>query len=104
MGNEGVEGNAERLGLVQGGVLLPTGETVDEVISRVLGPTLQGAPLFDRTKGFATLNLRGVLVMTERRELFIAVTNLTDENYRRHGSGFDAPGVNLSLSYRIRFP
>jgi outer membrane receptor protein involved in Fe transport len=98
---------ARRLGLVSGpagaGQLILTGETLAEVQQRVLGPGLEPAPLHRRTKGYATLNLRGSWVINDRNELFWAALNLTDTNYRRHGSGFDAPGVGLSLSYRVRF-
>lgn len=97
------ESTAVRLGLVENGILIPTGETVDEVIARVLGPDLAPQPLFERTPGFATLNLRGVYLLSERQELLFLLTNITDANYRRHGSGFDSPGINLSLSYRLRF-
>ena len=94
---------AQRLGLVQNGILQVTGETLDQVIARVLAGTPAGAPLFTRTQGFATLNLRGSYRVNEQGELFFSLSNLTDENYRRHGSGFDSPGASLSLSYRLRF-
>jgi outer membrane receptor protein involved in Fe transport len=94
---------ARRLGLVSGGVLTLTGETLNEIILRVLGPAAEPAPLFTRTDGFATLNFRGGFVLGERSEVVFALLNLTDTNYRRHGSGVDAPGINFTLSYRFRF-
>lgn len=90
-------------GLVRGGILLPTGETLQQVLARVLGPGLQTAPLFTKTPGFVTFNLRGGYRLTERTDLVVVFENLLDKNYRFHGSGVDAPGFNLQLSYRIRF-
>jgi outer membrane receptor protein involved in Fe transport len=94
---------ARRLGLIENDRLRITGETLDEVIARVLGDNSSGSPLFGRTKGFATLNLRGTYRLDDRNELFFAFTNITDLNYRKHGSGFDASGVNVSISYRVHF-
>lgn len=90
-------------GLVHNGILLPTGETLAQVLNRVLGPGVTEAPLFTRTPGFATLNLRGGYQVSENTDLVVVLENLLDKNYRWHGSGVDAPGFNLQLSYRIRF-
>lgn len=94
---------ARRLGLIENDRLQLTGETLDEVIARVLGSALEGKPLFDLTKGFATLNLRGAYILDERNEILFAFMNITDMNYRKHGSGFDAPGINFTISYRLKF-
>ncbi len=90
-------------GLVQNGILLPTGETLEQVINRVLGPGVEKAPLFTKTPGFATFNLRGGYQVSENTDLVFVLENLLDHNYRYHGSGVDAPGFNLQVSYRIRF-
>ncbi|MFQ5663792.1 MAG: TonB-dependent receptor [Terriglobia bacterium] len=90
-------------GLVSGGVLLPTGETLDQVLNRVLGPGVDSALFFSRTPGFVTFNLRGGYQLSEQTDLVFVLENLFDKNYRLHGSGVDAPGFNLQLSYRIRF-
>ncbi|MBI4462384.1 MAG: TonB-dependent receptor, partial [Acidobacteria bacterium] len=90
-------------GLVAGGILLPTGETLSQVQDRVLGPGVTSAPLFTKTPGFATLNLRGGFQLSENTDLVFILENLLDHNYRYHGSGVDASGANLQLSYRIRF-
>ncbi len=92
-----------RLGLVANGVLLATGETLDEVIDRVLGAGHVGAPLFTSTSGWATLGLRGSYALADNQTLVFALSNLTDTNYRMHGSGFDAMGINLSLAYSVSF-
>jgi len=94
---------AQRLGLIANDRLRLTGETVEQVIARVLGPAGEAQPLFVRTNGFATVNFRGSVTLNQRNELSFALLNLTDANYRRHGSGFDAPGINLQVSYRWRF-
>ena len=89
--------------LVSGGILLPTGETLAQVLDRGLGPGVTSAPLYTKTPGFGTLNLRGGYRVTERSQVVVTLENLTDKNYRFHGSGLDSPGVNLQVSYRIRF-
>jgi len=94
---------ARRLGLIVNDRLTLTGETLDEILDRVLGPARPPVPLFTRSSGFAALNLRSGLLLSERHEILLAVTNLTDANFRRHGSGVDAPGLQLSLTYRLRF-
>jgi len=90
-------------GLVNGTILLPTGETLDQVLDRVLGPGVQSAPLFTKTPGFVTANLRGGYQLSEQSDLIFVLENLLDKNYRFHGSGVDAAGFNLQVSYRIRF-
>jgi outer membrane receptor protein involved in Fe transport len=90
-------------GLVSGGILVPTGETLDEVVDRVLGPGAESAPLFTKTPGFVTFNLRGGYQVSEQTDLIFVLENLLDKNYRIHGSGVDAAGFNLQVSYRIRF-
>jgi iron complex outermembrane receptor protein/hemoglobin/transferrin/lactoferrin receptor protein len=52
----------------------------------------------DGTDGWITLNLRGGYRLDSRLMLDLAATNLTDELYRYHGSGLDAPGVGVSVS------
>jgi hemoglobin/transferrin/lactoferrin receptor protein len=90
-------------GLVAGGILLPTGETLAQVQDRVLGAGVTSAPLFTKTPGFATLNFRGGYRMGENQELVWVFENVLDRNYRVHGSGVDSPGRNLQLTYILRF-
>ncbi len=90
-------------GLVAGGILLATGETLAQVQDRVLGPGEQSAPLVRRTAGFATLNFRGGVKAGEKSEVVWILENALDKNYRLHGSGIDSPGRNLQITYLWRF-
>ncbi len=92
-----------RLGLVQDGVLIATGETLDQVIARVLGPGGNGAALFTNTPGWLTLGLRGAWVPAPGQLLSFGLSNLTDTNYRLHGSGFDGLGISANVSYSVDF-
>ena len=92
-----------RLGLVENGILTATGETLDEVIARVLGPSGQGAALFTATPGWLTLGIRGNYSLTDRQSITFALNNFTDLNYRLHGSGFDGLGINATVAYALDF-
>ena len=94
---------AVRLGLVEDGILTLTGETLQQVQTRVLGPHLDGAPLFTHTPGFVDVGVRGAYRLGDREQLLFALGNILDANYRIHGSGFDAQGINLVLSYLRSF-
>ncbi|RMF77223.1 MAG: TonB-dependent receptor, partial [Nitrospirae bacterium] len=50
------------------------------------------------TPGYVTVTLRGGLAVSERLHLSAAVENLTDEDYRIHGSGQNEPGTNVVLA------
>ncbi len=56
------------------------------------GATCHGTP------GWVTLNLRAGYSLSDRLRLDLAATNLTDQRYRYHGSGLDAPGLGASVS------
>lgn len=106
-GADGVRGTADD-------VFAPTGETTEQIRNRVLpiGATINGvtisddnsrAPLYTSTAGFAALNIRGGLVVHEGITLNLALMNFTDRNYRVHGSGVDAPGINLFVGLKFSF-
>ncbi|MGH9160845.1 MAG: TonB-dependent receptor [Vicinamibacteraceae bacterium] len=95
-------GTATDLGLVQDGRLVATGETLAAVQARVLGGAAE-APLYTATPGFVVLGLRAGTRLTSRLDLTVIAENLTDRNYRWHGSGVDAPGVNVQVRTRWRF-
>ncbi len=92
-----------RLGLVDNGILVATGETLDEVITRVLGPSGAGAPLFTSTAGWLTLGIRGSYTLAGNQNITFALNNFTDLNYRLHGSGFDGLGLNVTVAYSLDF-
>lgn len=82
-------------GLVRGGVLLPTGETLPQVLRRVLGADLSArVPLYTKNPGFATFNVRGGWRFGEGSNVTLILENILDKNYRTMGSGVDAPGTN----------
>jgi outer membrane receptor protein involved in Fe transport len=95
-------GTAVDMGLVRGGVLVSTGETLAEVQNRVLG-TAASAPVYTSEPGFAVVGLRAGMRVTQGFDLTVLGENLGDVNYRLYGSGVDAPGINLQVRARIRF-
>ena len=94
---------AVKLGVVKDGILLSTGETLEEVQLRVLGPSLQGRPLFDETPAWWTMSLRGGFNINTSSELTFSIANIFDRNYRLHGSGFDSPGFSAIAAWQGRF-
>jgi len=95
-------GTAVDLGLVRDGVLRPTGETLAQVQTRLLGSESTGF-LFTETPGFFVLGLRGGVRLTSTVDISVLTDNIADKNYRWHGSGVDAPGINAQLRIRYRF-
>ncbi|MBK9171227.1 MAG: TonB-dependent receptor [Bryobacterales bacterium] len=89
-------------GLVAGGRLLPTGETLAEVQTRVLGDAAS-APLFAAQPGYLLLGMRGGYRIGENADLYLDLANLTDRNYRGMGWGIDGPGRSVTLGCRWRF-
>jgi outer membrane receptor protein involved in Fe transport len=96
------------------GVFGPTGETLAQIQNRVLpiGATVNGvrivddssrAPMYLSTAGWAVVSVRSGLPLGERWSLNAGVENLLDRNYRYHGSGVDAPGVNAWAGMRFVF-
>lgn len=92
----------------------PTNETLVQIQNRVLpiGTIINGVlitddntrvPLFIKEGGFASLNLRGSFALTEKTSLNFGLMNFTDRNYRVHGSGTDAPGINLWIGLKFSF-
>lgn len=64
---------------------------------RTLGDACEGTP------GWATLDLHAGISPKPGMRVQASVLNLLDVSYRHHGSGFDAPGIDvrLSLSYDL---
>jgi hemoglobin/transferrin/lactoferrin receptor protein len=95
-------GTAVDRGLVAGGILQPTGETLAQVQSRVLGASALSL-MFTDTPGYVVFGVRGGMRIGSRLDLTVIGENLTDRNYRIHGSGVDEPGVNVMARLRARF-
>lgn len=96
-------GTATDLGLVQAGRLVATNETLAQVQVRVLGGQ-SSSQLFSETPGFVTVGLRAGWTVTPDLRITLIGENLTDRNYRYHGSGVDAPGrsVQVRIRYHLR--
>lgn len=95
-------GTASDLGLVQGGILRATGETLAQVQGRVLGAAASAA-LYDVAPGFFIVGARGGVRLSQNVELTVIGENLTDRNYRLYGSGVDGVGAHLQMRLRYRF-
>ena len=55
------------------------------------------------TPGYATLDLFGGHDLTEDIELVLGLENITDEDYRIHGSGLNRPGFGVVFGIRMSF-
>ncbi len=84
-------------------ILIPTGETLAQVQTRVLGSTT-AAPqsLFDHIPGYGLINVRGGYRF-EKSEISIDFENIADKNYRGLAWGIEGPGRSVTLRYRYRF-
>lgn len=99
---------------IQDGRLIVTGETLREIQDRVLplGAVINGirvandgtrVPLYTATSGWYSFDLQGGFPLTERVHAQFGALNILDRNYRIHGSGIDAPGINLYAGIRYTF-
>jgi hemoglobin/transferrin/lactoferrin receptor protein len=55
------------------------------------------------TPGYAVFGLQAGWRIRERFKLSAVIENLTNEDYRIHGSGLNEPGRNLILTVRTEF-
>lgn len=55
------------------------------------------------TPGYATVGVRGGWQATDRFRINASVENISDEEYRVHGSGQNEPGVNFILTGTLAF-
>jgi outer membrane receptor protein involved in Fe transport len=92
----------------------PTNETLLQIQDRVLplNTVVNGVrvasdavriPFHRETAGWATLGFRSGLRIGERSNVFAGVSNVFDKSYRMHGSGIDAPGVNVFFGFKLAF-
>lgn len=83
--------------------LVPTGENITQVLTRVLGPGFAAAPLFTSLPSYATANIRGGINLNEKTSLFLAFENMFDSYYRNPSWGIDGPGRSFTTQLRYRF-
>ena len=92
----------------------PTNETAAQIRDRVLpiGATVNGVtivddgtrvPLYTETPAFASVNLEAGVPIRPNLHLNLALVNVLDRNYRVHGSGVDAPGINVYVGVRVTY-
>jgi hemoglobin/transferrin/lactoferrin receptor protein len=55
------------------------------------------------TRGYSVYSLRGGWNICENAKLTAAVENVSNEDYRIHGSGINEPGTNFVIATHIRF-
>ena len=55
------------------------------------------------TPGYDVFHVRAGMKLGKRHSLSIGLENLTDENYRVHGSGFNEPGFQAVLAFELGF-
>jgi hemoglobin/transferrin/lactoferrin receptor protein len=55
------------------------------------------------TPGYTVVGVRGGVSPTDWLDLAAAVENVTNVDYRLHGSGVNEPGTNAVLTARVRF-
>ena len=85
-------------------ILIPTGETLAQVQTRVLGgTTAPPQPLFDHIPGYGLVNVRGGIRFKEKSELQIDLENIFDQNYRGLSWGIEGPGRSVTARYRLWF-
>lgn len=89
-------------GLVANGRLVATGETLSEVIGRVLGDAAS-APLFTEQAGFVVWTAGFGWRVSPRLRMTVLVENLLDANYRTMGSGVDGPGRGIVVRQHVTF-
>ena len=86
---------------MQDGRLIETGESLAEVQARLLNGA-DATYLYTETPAFVVFSLRGGWRVSSRLDTTVMLDNVTDHNYRWHGSGTDAPGFSLAAKVQIR--
>ena len=84
-------------------LLIATGETLAQVQSRVLGPSLASSSLYTAIPGYTVYGIRGGFRFGGDSEILVDLENLGDENYRGPSWGMDAPGRGAYIRFATRF-
>jgi len=92
------QNGARTRGLVAGGLLTATGETLAQVQTRVLGAA-NAAPQFTAVPGYAVWGIRAGWTLGERTQLVLDASNLGDKNYRGIGWGVDGAGRGVAVRW-----
>ncbi len=81
--------------------VLTMAATQDKLSTRDAADTSRIPP--GGTPGYAVFSLRSGYRFSSHFAITAAIENLTDENYRVHGSGVNEPGINLVLGGEVSF-
>ena len=57
----------------------------------------------DGTPGWVTLGIRSQWTWNDHLDWVLEIRNITNANYREHGSGYQAPGAGVATSLQFRF-
>ncbi len=83
--------------------LLPTGENITQVLTRVLGTGFPTRQLFTELPSYAIFNLRGGFRVGEKSRVSVEFENIFDRPYRNASWGIDGAGRSLRVGYVYRF-
>jgi len=73
----------------------------DKLSTRDRGDTQRIPP--NGTPGYLVFDLRGGWKVTDDLEVWAGLENLTNRDYRIHGSGVNEPGINFKVGAKLRF-
>ncbi|MCY7374863.1 MAG: TonB-dependent receptor [Pyrinomonadaceae bacterium] len=90
-------------GNVSGYTLIPTGENITQVLTRILGAGFPTRQLFTELPGYAIFNLRGGFKFGESSRVTFEFENIFDRPYRNASWGIDGAGRSLRGGYIYRF-
>ena len=83
--------------------LIATGESLAQIISRVLGPSGATNSLYTSVHGYRVFGLRVGWTIAKRHQIALDFENIADENFRGPSWGLDAAGRNIFARYSIKF-
>jgi hemoglobin/transferrin/lactoferrin receptor protein len=55
------------------------------------------------TPGFTIFGISGGMKLSDNADWTLALENLTNEDYRVHGSGVNSPGFNVITTFTLSF-
>ena len=83
--------------------MIATGETLAQIITRVLGPSGATNSLYPTVHGYKVFGVRAGWTIATRHQITLDFENLTDQNYRGPSWGLDAAGRNIFARYSVKF-